>query len=335
MATANAIDCSVIIPAWNAEDFIGVAIESALAQQGIELEVLVIDDASTDRTAEVVAAMSDPRVTVIRRAENGGAAAARNVGFARAQGSWIAVLDADDHLLPGRLAALVALARTRDADIVADNLWVIDDGRQHLHIPEALDGSTEAVSLTVLYREAVMFAGGREYGYLKPLFSRAFLHAHHLSYDEGLPIGEDFQLLADALACGARFLRARSAGYIYSRLPGSLSHRLVDGQLEAIADADHAFLARRQDQLTLAEAQAVQARRRSAVTAAAFIRMITAIKTRSFGKLISLAARRPSALLLFRMPIGARWARLRAKASSTRRATGTDRPNATRPMEHS
>lgn len=99
---------SVVVPAYNAETYIGVAIESALDQTYPWLEVLVVDDGSTDGTAALVEtfAARDRRVRLLRQ-ENGGVAAARNLAIAHARGDYIAPLDADDFWYPGKIEAQV------------------------------------------------------------------------------------------------------------------------------------------------------------------------------------------------------------------------------------
>lgn len=92
---------SVIIPAYNAADYVGRAIESALNQTHAPLEVIVIDDGSRDNTAEQVAQYPAP-VRLLRQ-PNGGPAAARNHGARVANGEWLALLDADDAWLPHKL----------------------------------------------------------------------------------------------------------------------------------------------------------------------------------------------------------------------------------------
>lgn len=91
---------TVVIPAHNAERFIAEAIESVLAQTYEPLETIVVDDGSTDRTAEIAGRY--PEVTLLRR-KNGGAAAARNAGVAVGSGKLLAFHDADDAMLPDRL----------------------------------------------------------------------------------------------------------------------------------------------------------------------------------------------------------------------------------------
>jgi len=94
---------SVIIPCYNRAQTIRRAIDSALAQSLSEIEILVVDDGSDDDSRDIVSAHPDERVRLIARAQNGGAAAARNTGIAAAQGEWVAFLDSDDVWLPGKL----------------------------------------------------------------------------------------------------------------------------------------------------------------------------------------------------------------------------------------
>jgi glycosyltransferase involved in cell wall biosynthesis len=92
---------SVVIPAYNAEDEIRETLASVLAQTRPPFEIIVVDDGSSDRTAEV--ARSSEGVTVVSQT-NAGVAAARNRGIGLASQPWIALLDADDHWLPEKLA---------------------------------------------------------------------------------------------------------------------------------------------------------------------------------------------------------------------------------------
>lgn len=100
---------SVIMPAYNAAAFIRVAIASALAQTYSNLEVLVVDDGSTDETPQIVAEMAqaDGRVRLLQQ-PNGGVAQARNFAIAQARGEFIAPLDADDIWMPTKIARQVA-----------------------------------------------------------------------------------------------------------------------------------------------------------------------------------------------------------------------------------
>ncbi len=128
---------SVVIPAFNAGEAIRQAIDSALEQTHRPLEVLVVDDGSTDRTADIVGAYPSP-VRLIKKS-NGGPASARNLGGRTARGDWLAFLDADDWWLPTKLDRQLSLAASPDiavihgltntsrpgtpAEITFDDLW--------------------------------------------------------------------------------------------------------------------------------------------------------------------------------------------------------------------
>ncbi len=99
---------SVIMATFNQGPFLADALYSALSQTGVDVEVIVIDDASTDNTAEILSRY-DGRVKLIRLTENcGGPARPRNMGLKAATGDYIAILDGDDLMLPGRLSEQVA-----------------------------------------------------------------------------------------------------------------------------------------------------------------------------------------------------------------------------------
>lgn len=99
---------SVIIPTYNRESTIGLAIQSVLDQTFADFEVLVIDDGSTDSTESVVRAFGDPRLAYLRQRHSGLPAVARNTGLRRARGEYVAFLDSDDLWLRDKLAVQVA-----------------------------------------------------------------------------------------------------------------------------------------------------------------------------------------------------------------------------------
>lgn len=102
---------SVVVPCYNYGRFLRQSVESVLAQADVDVDVLIVDDASTDETPEVVAALAgaDPRVDVIRHSQNMGHIATFNEGLFTVQGEYVVKLDADDMLPPGALARATRL----------------------------------------------------------------------------------------------------------------------------------------------------------------------------------------------------------------------------------
>jgi glycosyltransferase involved in cell wall biosynthesis len=107
---------SVIIPAYNAARTVRRAVESCLSQTHPPIEVLVVDDGSTDGTAEVVADFGAP--VCLERKQNGGPASARNYAAQMARGDWLGFLDADDHWLPTKLEKQLSLATSDDLAVI-------------------------------------------------------------------------------------------------------------------------------------------------------------------------------------------------------------------------
>ena len=107
---------SVIVPVFNRVRVVGRAIDSALAQSVHDLEVIVVDDASTDGTRAIVEAYTDTRVKYLRHEKNMYAAAARNTGMSLAQGDYIAFLDSDDEWLPEKLRLQIGILEQAGPD---------------------------------------------------------------------------------------------------------------------------------------------------------------------------------------------------------------------------
>lgn len=110
-------EVSVIIPAHNTEAYIGQAIESARNQTLKNIEIIVVDDGSTDGTADVIRAIKDRRLRVITNNRKLGAGASRQVAQSAAKGKWITILDSDDWFAAERLEILSRIGYAEGADI--------------------------------------------------------------------------------------------------------------------------------------------------------------------------------------------------------------------------
>ena len=97
-------EVSVIIPTHNRSGLLSLTLRSVLWQRDVDVEVVVIDDGSTDDTAAMVGGVQDPRVRLLRHEVAQGVSAARNHGIAEARGRWVAFLDDDDLWAPDKLA---------------------------------------------------------------------------------------------------------------------------------------------------------------------------------------------------------------------------------------
>ncbi len=102
-------DISVVLATYNRRHTLPRAIASVLAQNDVRFELVIVDDASHDGTADYLATLTDPRIRTLTAERNGGPSAARNLGLAAARASIVAFLDSDDVYRPGRLAAPLAV----------------------------------------------------------------------------------------------------------------------------------------------------------------------------------------------------------------------------------
>jgi succinoglycan biosynthesis protein ExoU len=253
---------TVIIAAYGAADTIGDAVRSTLAQPPVG-EVIVVDDASRDGTAAAAQAADDGsgRLVVLRQQVNAGPSAARNRAVAAARQPLLAILDADDQILPGRFEPLLA----RDGwDFIADNIAFVQEGEGRRAALDALPRGDAArpLRLTEFAHRNISRAGRRrgELGFLKPLFRRDFLLNHGLRYAEHVRLGEDFLLYAEAMIQGARFWIAERCGYLAVERSGSLSGRHATADLHALELGSRALAGRLQPGTPEAAAMAQHAR---------------------------------------------------------------------------
>jgi len=164
---------TVFIPVFNREDYVCTAINSILAQQYTDFEILIVDDGSTDATRERIAAYGDPRVRLECNGRNLGIPASRNRGLALARGEYIALLDSDDYAYPNRLAVQVDyLDRHPELVQIGSGCTLMDAQgrllkrvRRHPNRPEAIDAHLlfhcALINRTIMARTAIL----REYGY--------------------------------------------------------------------------------------------------------------------------------------------------------------------------
>jgi glycosyltransferase involved in cell wall biosynthesis len=205
---------TVSMPAFNAAPFIAAAIESVVSQQGIEVDLVVVDDGSTDGTGDIAARYADRGVRVLRNGERRGIGFCHNRVIANSVSPLIAHVDADDLILPGGLAKVAAAAMSDDRvgqaycdfyDIARDGIASresIEDARRFFarHRAPPINHRRElvvhgmVVSALRIYRRAVFdLLGG---------------------FDEQLPWAVDYEM---ALRIGEHFLFAHVPELLYAR----------------------------------------------------------------------------------------------------------------------
>lgn len=194
---------SVIVPAYNAEAFIGQAISSVLGQTVSNLEIIIVDDNSPDMTGNVVLdyAAYDHRVRYLRLDNNLGPGGARNTALDAARGEWIAVLDADDWYEADRLEKLIHAAMLEDVPVAADNQRFVTtvDGDWEQSLMGMDTPPIWRLTADDLLRGERLKRNARNLGLLKPVMRRDFLLEHGIRYDREITLGEDFYFLLKCL----------------------------------------------------------------------------------------------------------------------------------------
>ncbi len=213
---------SVIIPCFNVELYVARAVESALRQTHDDLEIICVDDGSSDGTPHLLRQLqnSDPqRITVIT-GPNRGACAARNAGLARAQGIYLQFLDADDVILPEKIAHQVRLAdRSAQLDLIIGSSRTIGpDGNVVRTVEQEVAGRDPWFDL-MAHRMSITSTN---------LWSRAAVQAAG-GWNENLGSSQEYDLMFRMLKNGAGVIYDdRILTEIHQRTGGSISQTNID-----------------------------------------------------------------------------------------------------------
>ncbi|GGE39562.1 glycosyltransferase family 2 protein [Actibacterium pelagium] len=246
MLGASNVRVSVLIPVFNGEASIVKAL-SCVTEQSLEsLEVIVVDDASTDGTSHLVEreALKDQRIKLIRLEENVGPGSARAAGLRVASGKWISILDADDWIAPTRLETLVNEAEANGLDAIADNLALVDPGLGTVVGTAFPLVAEDKVDITIDSFLRNSLPGAKvNLGWMQPVVRSEFLAQHKISWPS-LRHAEDMVFQARMLIAGARFSLKGEALYHYTQRRGTRSgkasnlsktKRSIRDQQEAVA----------------------------------------------------------------------------------------------------
>lgn len=238
MSSTHVPDISVIIPVFNAAEFVMTGISSALEHTRASLEVICIDDGSTDSSAQLLAqlAATDKRISVIRLQFNRGVSTARNAGIEQASGTYVRFLDADDTIPPGALDLLLEAARNASSDMAIGEVLGLEFPAGAVWPPDDCNGDNAGVVTTNVYESAWLQSVPGHHG--GNLYRRSLLEDNQIRFNTDLVLGEDQLFQANAIVKAGSVAIIKDTVYHYHRyrdtsVTNSLpSHRSLCDDLE-------------------------------------------------------------------------------------------------------
>lgn len=231
-------EISVIVPVYRAEAFLRKCTESILTQTFADLELLLIDDGSPDKSGQLCdqIAQEDPRVRVFHK-ENGGVSSARNLGMAEAQGRYIAFADSDDWLPPDALALMYGALTKAGADSAGGSHCRVEvDGyseREPGALPPGVYGPHEIRTgiLDRLMGERMGKPGEVLNGFIwRFLFSREIIREHAITFDGAYL--EDELFLLEYFCYAQKLAMIDGSVYYYLQNPVSVTRRYLPDYMQ-------------------------------------------------------------------------------------------------------
>ena len=225
---------SIIVPVYNTAEFLPSVFGSLFSQTYEDLEIIVIDDGSTDNSAEILReyAEKDSRIKLFEK-ENGGVSAARNFGIEKACGDYLMFLDSDDTYTPDAVEKLVLAAEEYGADIVSAGLTRTDGRAEHVQKCTAFSGEVEGDELYSVLEEAFLGKDPALCSFIDKLYRTEFLKERNITFPP-LRSGEDTVFALEAMICASKmyfledhfFYRYFSNGGSFTQKKMSLEERI-------------------------------------------------------------------------------------------------------------
>lgn len=216
------MDVSVIIPVYNTEKYLSACIDSVLSQEFVSLEIILVDDGSTDSSASICDgyAQKYDNVKAIH-IQNSGPATAKNEGFKLAQGNYDALTDSDDKMEPLMLHKMVTAGYEHDADIICCNYKQTDEEGRISH----LNSTNEQYVLN--HEDGLIHFFSKDKIYSQcwtKLYKRQMLIDQHIENDSGLRTDEDFIFNIRAFVNAQTTVIVDEPLYEYTHRENSLAH---------------------------------------------------------------------------------------------------------------
>lgn len=219
---------SVVVPAYQAEKYLEICVTSILAQTFQDFELILVDDGSTDGTAELCRKLelSDTRIRFLQHTRNKGAAAARNTGVMAARGKYISFVDSDDLIFENGFKDLYEAAERYEADVVDTQNYMKTEAdskntmegkdspiSQYVEL-EPLEGET--LLPTDIQERLTLYYQYRLHGMAcNKLFRRDFLSIHGVLFPTVKTIAEDYLFSSVCLFLATKYLRVPDGFYLY------------------------------------------------------------------------------------------------------------------------
>lgn len=202
---------SVVIPVYNIEKYIKKCIDTVVEQTYSNLEIILVDDGSTDKSGEICeqCAQKDFRIKVIHK-ENGGAADARNVGIKNTTGKWITFVDGDDYISKELIEQLMLITLKNNADVVITNLIKVNEFEERITIKNESNKEEELTSEQAI--EEMLYQKKFDSGLPAKIFAKKLFE------DIILPVGnlyEDIAILPSIFNKANKIVYSDFIGYMY------------------------------------------------------------------------------------------------------------------------
>lgn len=213
---------SIIVPVYNASEYLNQCIESILDQTYEKLEIILIDDGSTDDSAKICRRYKeqDDRIKIISQS-NGGSVSARKAGLRAANGVYIGFVDADDYIEPKMFERLYQKLKEFDVDFIHSGK--IEDNEIHCYYEEGIVDFT-IYNRVEYIRENVFKTQKMFYPLWSKLFRADLIKAAFLSLSDEQCYGEDLLCMCNYLSKCTKFYMLKEAYYHYRKREGTLSH---------------------------------------------------------------------------------------------------------------
>lgn len=228
---------SVIVPVYNTEAYLECCLDSILAQEFTDYELILVDDGSTDNSAAICDryASSHTQIRCLHQ-QNGGHTCARQNGVRASRGSYVAFVDSDDWIAPKMYAHMCRAAKDSGADIVHCNMTAVMPHKEELRDVPFAPGCYDKTQLEQTVYPRMVYAGtffkfGIAPGMVNKLFRRSLLEKYLFKIPHNIIVGEDGPVTYGCMLEASCVYFCAESYYFYRSNPASLCHHMDAGRL--------------------------------------------------------------------------------------------------------